>query len=217
MCSQRSETTTRTRRGAHTFCRITASISHDNGKTEIFLSHVDERTPTAGLWEPFMIHPRCKEWRYYAAENSASDQDILMRSSTNNGATWSAATTVAGGGTTGWVECLAARISTPQAARRGFYSSSTQRKGQHHCSPSSRSSAATMFRGEHRSMRQPELAIPLAWRSSNCTHVYGNSGRIVHDRRGAFGEERLAAKAFAFGFQDFVFMKITTASRIIRP
>jgi hypothetical protein len=38
---------------------------------------------------------------YYASENSADDQDILMRSSTDDGATWSEAYTVAGGTTTG--------------------------------------------------------------------------------------------------------------------
>ncbi|KAF7288973.1 Sialidase domain-containing protein [Mycena indigotica] len=91
--------------GAYTFYRITACISHDNGKTWAFLSQVDQRTPTTannGLWEPFIRVSKSGAIQvYYAAENSASDQDILMRSSTNNGATWSAATTVAGGGTTG--------------------------------------------------------------------------------------------------------------------
>ena len=38
---------------------------------------------------------------YYASENSAQDQDILMRSSTDDGATWSDTYTVAGGTTTG--------------------------------------------------------------------------------------------------------------------
>lgn len=38
---------------------------------------------------------------YYAAENSDSDQDILMQTSTDNGATWSSPATVAGATTTG--------------------------------------------------------------------------------------------------------------------
>ncbi|KAF7316578.1 Neuraminidase [Mycena indigotica] len=169
----------------------------DNRKTWKFLPLMDQRTPTAannGLWVRG-VHVS-KNWAiqvYYAAENSASDQDISVRSSTNNGATWSAATTVAGGGTIlGRME--AARISPPQAARRGFDAYSRQQMGQHRCLLSSRSSAATTFRGEHRSMRQPELAILLAWRSPNCSHAYGNSGRIVHDRRGAFGEEAFGRK-----------------------
>ncbi|KAJ7055692.1 glycoside hydrolase family 93 protein [Mycena amicta] len=91
--------------GAYTFYRITACISHDNGKTWAFLSQVDQRTPTAannGLWEPFVRIAKSGAIQvYYAAENSAADQDILMRSSTNNGLTWSAATTVAGATTTG--------------------------------------------------------------------------------------------------------------------
>lgn len=38
---------------------------------------------------------------YYASENSAVDQDIIMRSSMDDGATWSDPYTVAGGTTTG--------------------------------------------------------------------------------------------------------------------
>ncbi|KAJ7777333.1 glycoside hydrolase family 93 protein [Mycena metata] len=91
--------------GNYTIYRITASISHDNGKTWAFLSQVETRTATAiknGLWEPFIRIAKSGAIQvYYAAENSAADQDILMRSSTNGGTTWSAATTVAGATTTG--------------------------------------------------------------------------------------------------------------------
>ncbi|KAJ7153116.1 glycoside hydrolase family 93 protein, partial [Mycena crocata] len=90
--------------GEYTHFRITASISHDNGKTWAFLSQVDERTRNGinGLWEPAMrISANGALQVYYAAENNANDQDILMRSSTNNGLNWSATTTVAGGSTTG--------------------------------------------------------------------------------------------------------------------
>lgn len=38
---------------------------------------------------------------YYASENSASDQDILMQTSTDGGATWTSPATVAGATTTG--------------------------------------------------------------------------------------------------------------------
>ncbi|KAJ6581102.1 glycoside hydrolase family 93 protein [Mycena capillaripes] len=88
----------------YTIYRITACISHDNGKTWTFLSQVDTRTASGvnGLWEPFMRIAKSGALQvYYAAENNANDQDILMRSSTNNGLSWSAATTVAGGTTTG--------------------------------------------------------------------------------------------------------------------
>ncbi|KAJ6617583.1 Sialidase [Mycena sp. CBHHK59/15] len=89
----------------YTYYRITACVSHDNGKTWAFLSQVDERAASAvnnGLSEPYMRVTKGGALQvYYAAENSASDQDILMRSSTDNGATWSGTTTVAGGTTTG--------------------------------------------------------------------------------------------------------------------
>ncbi|KAJ7249478.1 glycoside hydrolase family 93 protein [Mycena rebaudengoi] len=87
-----------------TFFRITASISHDNGKTWAFLSQIDERAAAGvnGLWEPYMRLAKSGALQvYYASENSQPDQDILMRSSTNNGATWSNRITVAGGSTTG--------------------------------------------------------------------------------------------------------------------
>ncbi|KAF7356962.1 Sialidase domain-containing protein [Mycena venus] len=89
----------------YTIYRITACISHDNGKTWTFLSQVDTRTATAtnnGLWEPWLRIAKSGALQvYYSAENNANDQDILLRTSTNNGATWSAATTVAGATTTG--------------------------------------------------------------------------------------------------------------------
>ncbi|KAJ7027881.1 neuraminidase [Mycena alexandri] len=92
--------------GDYTIYRITACISHDNGKTWAFLSQVDTRTATTGningLWEPFLRIAKSGAIQvYYAAGNSETDQDILMRSSTNGGTTWSAATTVAGATTTG--------------------------------------------------------------------------------------------------------------------
>ncbi|KAJ6561158.1 glycoside hydrolase family 93 protein [Mycena vulgaris] len=94
----------KTTAGTYTFYRITASISHDNGRTWVFLSQVDQRAPSGvnGLWEPFMRIAKSGALQvYYAAENAGNDQDILMRSSTNNGASWSGTTTVAGGSTTG--------------------------------------------------------------------------------------------------------------------
>ncbi|KXN84070.1 hypothetical protein AN958_00485 [Leucoagaricus sp. SymC.cos] len=88
----------------YTFYRITACISHDNGRTWSFLSQVDQRAANGvnGLWEPFgRISESGALQVYYSSENNAGDQDILMRSSTDGGLTWSGVTIVAGGSTTG--------------------------------------------------------------------------------------------------------------------
>ncbi|KAF8316546.1 glycoside hydrolase family 93 protein [Clavulina sp. PMI_390] len=90
--------------GAYTYYRITASISTDGGATWKFLSQVDQRAKDGvnGLWEPFArLNSGGDLQVYYAAENSGSDQDILMRSSTDGGSTWGDITTVAGATTTG--------------------------------------------------------------------------------------------------------------------
>ncbi|KIM91249.1 glycoside hydrolase family 93 protein [Piloderma croceum F 1598] len=90
--------------GNYTFYRITASLSTDGGKSWTYLSQVDQRAAAGrnGLWEPFnRVSAGNTLQVYYASENSAVDQDILMRSSTDDGATWSDAYTVAGGTTTG--------------------------------------------------------------------------------------------------------------------
>ncbi|KIK59418.1 glycoside hydrolase family 93 protein [Collybiopsis luxurians FD-317 M1] len=92
--------------GQYTEYRITTCISHDSGATWTFLSQVEDRVATAtnnGVWEPFLRLSRTNGALqvYYASENSAADQDILMKSSTNNGVSWSASLTVAGGDTTG--------------------------------------------------------------------------------------------------------------------
>ncbi|KZP20116.1 glycoside hydrolase family 93 protein [Athelia psychrophila] len=90
--------------GAYTYYRITACVSTDGGATWAFLSQVDERTAAGvnGFWEPFgRISTSNALQVYYASENAANDQDIIMRSSTDGGATWSAASTVAGATTTG--------------------------------------------------------------------------------------------------------------------
>ncbi|KAF8801543.1 glycoside hydrolase family 93 protein [Phlegmacium glaucopus] len=91
-------------KGEDTFYRITATISTDGGQNWTFLSQVDQRPASGrnGLWEPFnRISANNTLQVYYATENSATDQDILMRTSTDNGAKWSEAITVAGGTTTG--------------------------------------------------------------------------------------------------------------------
>ncbi|KAF5388922.1 hypothetical protein D9757_005136 [Collybiopsis confluens] len=107
--------------GVYTEYRITTSISHDLGVSWVFLSQVEQRVATAtnnGVWnerfdssdmtEPWTQEPFLRLSRangalqvYYASENSAADQDILLKTSTNNGASWSSSITVAGGDTTG--------------------------------------------------------------------------------------------------------------------
>ncbi|KAF8316545.1 hypothetical protein DL93DRAFT_2056274 [Clavulina sp. PMI_390] len=90
--------------GDYTYYRITACISTDGGETWTYLSQVDERAASGvnGLWEPWSRLSSSGALQvYYSSENSASDQDILMRSSTDGGSTWSAAITVAGATTTG--------------------------------------------------------------------------------------------------------------------
>ncbi|KAJ7493330.1 glycoside hydrolase family 93 protein [Mycena galericulata] len=91
--------------GVYTFYRITASVSTNNGASWTFLSQVEQRAATAtnnGLWEPFLrIAASGALQVYYASENSAADQDILMNTSTDGGVTWTGPITVAGGTTTG--------------------------------------------------------------------------------------------------------------------
>ncbi|KAF7325041.1 Glycoside hydrolase family 93 protein [Mycena kentingensis (nom. inval.)] len=89
----------------YTWYRITAYISHNNGRTWAFLSQIDERGAALfknGLWEPFarIAHNGAIQV-YYSSENDDGDQDILMKSSPDNGTTWSLPFTVAGGTTHG--------------------------------------------------------------------------------------------------------------------
>ncbi|KAK3485266.1 Sialidase [Neurospora hispaniola] len=78
----------------YTFYRLDICSSSDGGRTWSFLSHIDQR-PAAndknGLWEPFLrLAADGKTIQaYYSSENSAGDQDNLMRYSTDEGKTWS--------------------------------------------------------------------------------------------------------------------------------
>ncbi|CAJ2500315.1 Uu.00g031680.m01.CDS01 [Anthostomella pinea] len=88
--------------GAYTYYRITVSYSDDGGKTFQFLSAVEQRAASGvnGLWEPFLRLANDGSLQcYYSSENSATDQDNLMKRSTDDGATWSSATTVSNGKT----------------------------------------------------------------------------------------------------------------------
>lgn len=88
--------------GTYTFYRITISYSEDSGKTWQFLSQVDERPADGfnGFWEPFMrVANDGTVQCYYSAENSAIDQDTLMKWSADSGATWNGPRIVSGGET----------------------------------------------------------------------------------------------------------------------
>ncbi|KAI8626404.1 glycoside hydrolase family 93 protein [Xylariaceae sp. FL1651] len=87
----------------YTYYRITVSYSDDGGKTFRYLSTVAERAASGinGLWEPFLRVANDGSLQcYYSAENSATDQDGLMRRSLDGGLTWSSPITVSGTGIT---------------------------------------------------------------------------------------------------------------------
>ncbi|CCC12121.1 hypothetical protein SMACR_05858 [Sordaria macrospora] len=81
----------------YTQYRLSVCSSSDGGKSWTFLSHIDERPACGdpaqlnGLWEPFLrLGADGKTIQaYYSSENSASDQNNLMRFSTDEGKTWS--------------------------------------------------------------------------------------------------------------------------------
>lgn len=85
--------------GAYTFFRITISYSDDNGRTWNWLSDpASDPGPVYGNWEPFLRNAQDGRTLqiYYSRENSAADQDSLMRTSTDGGQTWSLATVISG-------------------------------------------------------------------------------------------------------------------------
>ncbi|KAI1333451.1 glycoside hydrolase family 93 protein [Xylariaceae sp. FL0016] len=89
--------------GTYTYYRITISYSDDGGVNWKYLSTVDQRAAAGvnGLWEPFLRVANDGSLQcYYSAENSATDQDGLMRTSTDGGVTWSNANTISGSGVT---------------------------------------------------------------------------------------------------------------------
>lgn len=89
--------------GVYTFFRITICYSDDNGATWTYLSTpASDPGPTNGNWEPFlrMAEDGTTLQLYYSRENSAADQDSLMRTSTDGGVTWSSATVISGADTT---------------------------------------------------------------------------------------------------------------------
>jgi len=84
--------------GLYTFFRIMISYSDDSGATWAYLSTPasDPGEPN-GSWEPFLRNAQDGSLQlYYSRENSAADQDSLMRTSTDGGVTWSLPTTISG-------------------------------------------------------------------------------------------------------------------------
>ncbi|KAI1112884.1 glycoside hydrolase family 93 protein [Nemania sp. NC0429] len=87
----------------YTYYRITISYSDDGGVTFRYLSTVDQRSAAGvnGLWEPFLRVANDGSLQcYYSAENSANDQDGLMKQSSDGGLTWSSPITISGAGVT---------------------------------------------------------------------------------------------------------------------
>ncbi|KAI0904661.1 glycoside hydrolase family 93 protein [Ustulina deusta] len=85
----------------YTHYRITISYSDDGGITFKYLSTVDQRAASGvnGLWEPFLRVANDGSLQcYYSAENSATDQDGLMRRSSDGGLTWSSPIVISGTG-----------------------------------------------------------------------------------------------------------------------
>ncbi|EED14645.1 conserved hypothetical protein [Talaromyces stipitatus ATCC 10500] len=85
--------------GGYTFFRITICYSDDNGVNWSYLSTpASDPGPINGNWEPFLrLAEDGKTLQlYYSRENSAADQDSLMRTSTDGGASWTSATVISG-------------------------------------------------------------------------------------------------------------------------
>ncbi|KAK0773651.1 hypothetical protein LTR91_025469 [Friedmanniomyces endolithicus] len=88
--------------GVYLYYRITISFSDDNGVTWSYLSTpASDPAGPNGNWEPFLRNAADGSLQlYYSRENSADDQDSLMRTSTDAGKTWSTATIISGTGVT---------------------------------------------------------------------------------------------------------------------
>lgn len=90
--------------GKYTFFRITICYSDDDGKNWLYLScPASDPGPIHGNWEPFLRVSgvnRDTLQLFYSRENSASDQDSLMRTSGDGGKNWSLATIISGEGIT---------------------------------------------------------------------------------------------------------------------
>lgn len=87
----------------YSYYRITVCYSDDGGATWEYLSTPaqDAANGVNGSWEPFfrMANDNSTLQLYYSRENSAIDQDSLMRTSTDGGATWTSANVISGGDT----------------------------------------------------------------------------------------------------------------------
>lgn len=93
--------------GQITYYRITLTYSDDGGNTWTYLAQIDERAANTdagsnnGLWEPFLrVSANGTLQAFYSSENSAADQDNIMKISFDNGSTWSDEIPVSGQGIT---------------------------------------------------------------------------------------------------------------------
>ena len=82
----------------YSYYRITICVSDDSGATWEYLSTPasDPAGPT-GNWEPFLQQGLDGTLQlYYSRENSATDQDSLLRRSSDGGKTWTSAQVITG-------------------------------------------------------------------------------------------------------------------------
>lgn len=90
------------RSGATTFSayRITICISEDGGVNWKYLSTpASDPAGVTGNWEPFLQRALDGSLQlYYSRENSATDQDSLLRRSTDGGLSWTSAQVISGSG-----------------------------------------------------------------------------------------------------------------------
>lgn len=83
--------------GLYTAFRITVSYSDDRGKSWKFLSTpASDPGPVLGNWEPYLRNAPSGLQLFYSRENSAQDQDTMLRTSSDGGKTWSTAKTISG-------------------------------------------------------------------------------------------------------------------------
>ncbi|KAH8692805.1 glycoside hydrolase family 93 protein [Talaromyces proteolyticus] len=88
-----------------TYYRITLCYSDNGGNTWNYLTQIDERAADPnnlnGFWEPYLrLSSNGTLQVFYSSENSAADQDNLMKISIDDGNTWSGEMPVSGQGIT---------------------------------------------------------------------------------------------------------------------
>lgn len=90
---------TKSSTGEYLLFRISISYSDDHGSNWTHLSTpASDPGPVHGNWEPFLRNAQDGKTLqlYYSRENSADDQDSIMRTSVDGGCTWSEPTVISG-------------------------------------------------------------------------------------------------------------------------